>query len=220
VKKLLLKLQLITTVILMGSSLTSYAVPTVTFTALAGNASTYLQQGTTNKVVFGFQMTVANGPYSPQVFNISTTSNGSSSISTNGMFTGYLASVASASPSSAVGAATQYSSLQFNSGVINITSMPSFATGTYYFYIVLNVSVSSNSNPNQIVFTLPAASAIAQNVTGVSSVTNLSTNTVYTTGKNYDWTGASTTAWSTAGNWKDNTGNASSTVPGRTIAHE
>jgi hypothetical protein len=214
VKKLLLKLQLITTVILMGSSLTSYAVPTVTFTALAGNASTYLQQGTTNKVVFGFQMTVANGPYSPQVFNISTTSNGSSSISTNGMFTGYLASVASASPSSAVGAATQYSSLQFNSGVINITSMPSFATGTYYFYIVLNVSVSSNSNPNQIVFTLPAASAIAQNVTGVSSVTNLSTNTVYTTGKNYDWTGASTTAWSTAGNWKDNTGNASSTVPG------
>lgn len=191
------------------------ATPTVTFTALAGNASTYLQQGNTNQVVFGFQMVVTNGPYQPFVFNISTTSNGSSSISTNAMFSGYLASISSATPANAVGASTQYNSLQFNSGVLSVTSMPSFATGTYYFYLVLNISVNQNAAPNQVVFTLPSVSTIAQNTTGVSSVTNLATNTVYTTGRNYDWTGATNTVWGTAGNWKDNTGNTSSSAPGQ-----
>nr|WP_294945938.1 T9SS type A sorting domain-containing protein [uncultured Mucilaginibacter sp.] len=190
-----------------------YAV-TVTFTALAGNASTFLQQGNTNQVVFGFQVAVTNGPYSPQVININTTSNGTTSVNTNAMFTGYLANAGSASPSAAIGA-TQYGSLQFNSGQINITSMPSLATGTYYFYLVLNVSVNTNSGlANQIVFTLPAAGSVAQNVTGVSSVTNLGTNTVYTSGRNFDWTGASSTAWGTQQNWKDANGN-SNNVPGQ-----
>ena len=193
----------------------SKAATTVTFTALPGTSTAYLTQGSTGLVVFGFSMVVSGGSYSPIQFNIQTTTNVTPN-TTNSVFTtggpsattSFLSQNTVNSPSTAATAGTHYA-VQCNTNAISVTSgLPTYAAGTYYFYLVLAVAVNTNSGlATNVSFNISSTTSptVAQTMTGVTSVTSLTSSPTFVTGKTYGWLG-STAAWGTASNWQDASG--------------
>lgn len=193
----------------------SKAATTVTFTALPGTSTAYLTQGSTGLVVFGFSMVVSGGSYSPIQFNIQTTTNVTPN-TTNSVFTtggpsattSFLSQNTVNSPSTAATAGTHYA-VQCNTNAISVTSgLPTYAAGTYYFYLVLAVAVNTNSGlATNVSFNISSTTSptVAQTMTGVTSVTSLTSSPAFVTGKTYGWLG-STAAWGTASNWQDASG--------------
>jgi len=117
-------------IVLLWSSKKAQAA-TVTFTALPGNASSYLAKGAVNQVVFGFSVTVGNVAFTPGPLNIATTTN------LNGFVTGNLIRTTAATPSLAVTNPQATYGASINSGTITISSFPNLnANTTYHFYLV------------------------------------------------------------------------------------
>jgi hypothetical protein len=194
----------------------SKAATTVVFTALPGTSTAYLTQGSTGLVVFGFSMVVSGGSYTPTQFNIQTTTNVTPNTTNNVFTTGgpsattsFLSQNTINSPSTAVTAGTHYA-VQCNTNAISVTSgLPTYTAGTYYFYLVLAVAVNANSGlATTVSFNISSTTSptVAQTMTGVTSVTPLTTSTTYSTGKIYNWIGGSTSSWGTAANWEDGAG--------------
>jgi hypothetical protein len=192
-----LKKLLLLTLIILGAAFSSRAQ--VVFTALAGNAPTIWSQGNTNLVAFGFSVFVPSGTtFTPGPIHIARTT------SVNGYISANLVRTTAATPSLAV-SAPQASYAAAINGTLDINGFPSLtgATGgtTYFFYLVVNVTVTANTPPATVAFSLPTTAAtLTQNYTSGITINNITPTTYILTSAIY-WRGTSSTAWETSGNW-------------------
>jgi hypothetical protein len=179
----LLKFLLVGVLLLLFSTKKASAA-SVVFTGLAGNSPIYLTQGATNDVVFGFSVFVpAGGTFNPGTVHIAQTNN------TNGFVSGNLIRTTAATPSLAISSPVASYGATINS-TIDINSFPTLTgaagTGTtYYFYLVVSVTVNSNPPPASVVFSLPSSASVSQNgYSGGITINNIASPTTYYFGVN------------------------------------
>lgn len=140
----------------------SKAQAQVTFTALPGNASSYLAKGATNQVVFGFSVNVpgAFATFNPGPVHLAITNN------LNGFVTGSLIRTSTNDPTLAISTPLNTYAVAEN-GTLDINTFPTLGGGllgtTYYFYLVLSITNTTTAQPASVVFSLPSAANISQN---------------------------------------------------------
>ena len=154
--------------LIFGSTKAYSQVPTLTFTALKGNAAGVLLANGTNYVVFGFQLVIAGVTNYPtnyiQINNLTITT----SVTQNGFIqSGQLYQTTSADPALAL-SGTPIGVMNVGTNVfinpVNPGGLPQINNGTYYFYLVINISNLQNAPPASVTFSLvnpPAAATIS-----------------------------------------------------------
>jgi hypothetical protein len=182
-KQILLKFFLVSLICVLFS-IKKASAASVVFTGLSGSSPAYLTQGATNDVVYGFSIFVpASGTFNPGPVHIAGTN------SANGFLTGNLIRTTAATPSLAISAPQASYGASFN-GTVDINGFPALTgaagTGTtYYFYLVVSVTVTANPPPASLVFSLPASGSVSQNgYSGGITINNLGSPTTYYFGVN------------------------------------